>query len=318
MPSRHELNVRARAVGFDPATIPNDSKLEQKVLYLEKSITTFSGTAGSQTLTSSGVFANDETVTVGNMTYRMVDALADTKATGTLTSDATAPSDADTVTIGETVYTFKTALSAGPAVAYEVLIGASAAAALDNLKLAINAGAGVGTNYSTGTAAHPSVVATTNTDTTQVVEALTAGRSANAIATTEESTHLSWGAATLTGGVTAGANNVLIGASAAASLDNLKAAINGDAGGGTTYAANTPANPLVTATTNTDTTQLVVVRDTNVTNASVATTETSANNAWGAATIASGVAAIVAEPSAGTAGVKATNAGLSGDKNVSV
>lgn len=119
------------------------------------------------------------------------------KAVGTLTSDGTAPADNDTVTIDGHVYTFKTALT--PA-ANEVLIGADAAAALDNLKAAINAGAGSGTLYGAGTVAHATVTATTNTDTTQVVEAKTAGSAGNSLATTESSSHLSWGAATLAGG----------------------------------------------------------------------------------------------------------------------
>jgi predicted RecA/RadA family phage recombinase len=123
---------------------------------------------------------------------------AETKASGTITSDATAPGDGDTVTIGSTVYTFKTALTS-PAEPFEVLIGVSAAVALDNLKSAINATAGEGTTYATGTTAHPSVTATTNTNTTQVVEALAAGAAGNDIATTETSSHLAWGATTLFG-----------------------------------------------------------------------------------------------------------------------
>lgn len=168
MPSRQELNLRARAVGIDPANYANDSKLEQRVIYEEKSAGTESGVA----------------------------------ATGTLTSTGTAPADGDTVTIGERTYTFKTALSedSGDAVPDEVLIGASAAAALDNLKLAINGGATEGTNYSTGTVAHEEVTAGTNTDTTQAVTSNEEGFGGNSIATTEDSTVLSWGAATLASG----------------------------------------------------------------------------------------------------------------------
>lgn len=162
--SRAMLELIARAVNVDASAYSNDSKLEQKVIYALKN------TAG--------------------------DAV---KATGTLTSDATAPSDGDTVTIGGYTYTFKTALTSSTA-AFEVLIGASAAVALDNLKSAINASAGGGTTYGSQTYAHPDVTATTNTDTTQVVEARNAGTEANAIATTEASTHLSWGAATLASG----------------------------------------------------------------------------------------------------------------------
>jgi len=120
------------------------------------------------------------------------------KATALLTSDATAPANNDTVTIGTIVYTFKTTLTASGATPYEVLIGISAAVALDNLKSAINATAGAGTTYGSGTPAHSLVTATTNTDTTQLVVALTAGKSGNAIVSTETSAHLSWGSITLT------------------------------------------------------------------------------------------------------------------------
>jgi predicted RecA/RadA family phage recombinase len=139
----------------------------------------------------------DSAIAVGDKLYFST---AETKATGTLTSTGTAPSDGDTVTIGSTVYTFKTALTTDPAaVPYEVLIGVSAAVALDNLKSAINKTAGEGTTYGTGTTAHPSVEATTNTNTTQVVQALTAGAAGNDIASTETSSQLAWGAATLFG-----------------------------------------------------------------------------------------------------------------------
>lgn len=120
------------------------------------------------------------------------------QATQTLTSTGTAPANNDTVTIGSKVYTFKTTLTGA---ADEVLIGASAAIALDNLKSAINATAGAGTTYGTGTVAHTQVTATTNTDTTQVVQAISYGTVGNAIATTETSAQLSWGAATLANGV---------------------------------------------------------------------------------------------------------------------
>lgn len=126
-------------------------------------------------------------------------------ATGTLTSDATAPADGDTVTIGGTVYTFKTALT--PA-AYEVLIGGSAANALSNLKKAVNVTGVAGANYAAGTRRHPTVAAGALTSTTLVVTAYVPGTAGNAIATTEASSHLSWGAATLATGADAdGADN---------------------------------------------------------------------------------------------------------------
>lgn len=123
---------------------------------------TSAGVKATQTLTASGVFSAGETVTIGDKTYRFVTAL-----TGA---------------------------------ANEVLIGANAAASLDNLKSAINATAGEGSTYGTGTVANPNVTATTNTDTTQVVEAYRVGTYGNSIATTETCANASWGAATLASG----------------------------------------------------------------------------------------------------------------------
>jgi hypothetical protein len=128
------------------------------------STTTSAGVKATQVLTASGVFTDGETVTAGDVTYTMVAALS------------------------------------SPAVRNEVLIGANTAAALDNLKSAINGSAGAGTTYSTGTVANPQVTATTNTDTAQTVEAYTVGTAGNAIVTTETCANASWGAATLASG----------------------------------------------------------------------------------------------------------------------
>lgn len=315
MPSRNELNARARAVGLDPATYANDSKLEQKLLYLEKNVTAFTGTAGTQTLTSDATPQSDgDQVLIGSVTYTFKTALTGAKATQTLTSDATAPDDGDRVTVEGQTYTFRTTLTT-PARPYEVLIGISAAVALDNLKLAINAGTNAG-EYSVGTAAHPLVTATTNTDTTQVVEARSYGTAPNSYMVSEVSSHLSWGAATLAGGVATVPNEVLLGADAATMLDNLKLAINAGATEGTNYSFGTVAHPQVNATTNTDTTQVVAANDFNVTNASIATTDpvdTGDHMSWGSTTLASGVAKIVAAAGATT---KDTNAGIAGDENI--
>lgn len=126
---------------------------------------------------------------------------AGVKANQTLTASGVF-SDGETVFIGDKTYTFRTALTS-PAVANEVLIGASAAASLDNLKSAINATAGAGTTYSTGTAANPNVDATDNADTTQKVEAKRVGTYGNAIETTETCANAAWGAAVLASGAEA-------------------------------------------------------------------------------------------------------------------
>lgn len=124
--------------------------------------TTSAGVKATQVLTGSGVFTGGETITAGDVTYTMVTTLTGAKN--------------------------------------EVLIGANLAASLDNLKSAINATAGAGTTYGTGTVANPLVTATTNTDTAQTVEAYNVGTYGNAIPTTEDCDNASWGAATLENG----------------------------------------------------------------------------------------------------------------------
>ena len=166
MSNRATLEMQARVLGLDPDTITNDSVLTERILYLQKNAGTVTGALGAQTLTSTGV----------------------------------APSNNDTVTIGNVTYTFKTALTAGNATAYEVLIGASASVALDNLKSAINGSAGAGTTYGSGTPPHPQVTAGTKTATTLVVDSRSKAYG-NSIATTETAVTLSWGAATLAGGL---------------------------------------------------------------------------------------------------------------------
>ena len=68
MPSRAELVNRANVVGLDPANYPNDSKLEQKVIYLETNASTMAGTLATGTVTSSGVAVGAETITIGSVT----------------------------------------------------------------------------------------------------------------------------------------------------------------------------------------------------------------------------------------------------------
>lgn len=259
------------------------------------------GVAASGTLTSSGA------------------SVAGSNAVTVFTSDATAFEDGETVTLNTTVYTFKTTLTGA---AYEVLIGADAAASLDNLKLAVNGTAsGLGTKYGFGTLAHPTIVAYTNTDTEQTFVARVPGLTANTYPTTETCAHASFADTTLGGGtgasdagvttaaatVTIGditytivtalsetygaesiANQVLKGASEAIMLDNLKSAINRTGTPGTVYSTATIQHPQVYATTNSDTAQLVTSRTKGTAGNSIVTTETLANTAWGAATLASG------------------------------
>lgn len=205
--------IRSKVVQFDGTT--NNGKISTAAL-LSTSLT---GTNNDLDITAATAGSAGNSITVAYVdpaaqgaslsvsvsgTDITVSLATDSVATaqGTLTSDATAPSNNDTVTIGQYVYTYKTTLTGAP---FEVLIGASAAVALDNLKSAVNGTSGEGTTYGTGTVPHPRVDATTNTDTTQLFVSKVAGSAFNSIATTEASTHLSWGAATLTGGLDGGA-----------------------------------------------------------------------------------------------------------------
>ena len=165
MPSRNELNMRAAAVGLDPSTIANDSKLEQKVLYLEKNSSVATGTAPTGTITSSGVAVTGETITIGSV-----------------------------------VYTWRAAVD--NTVANEIKIGAAATNSLDNLKDAINGTSLVGvagTDYSQITQRHPHVTAGAKNATTLVVASANTN-TGGSLATTETMTNWAWGAGTLSAG----------------------------------------------------------------------------------------------------------------------
>jgi len=102
----------------------------------------------------------------------------------------------DTITIDEKVYTFKGVLGTTEG---NVLVGATAADSLDNLKLAINST--VVTEFQYCAAINPSVEATTNTDTVQTLSARTAGLAGNALAIETDATTFTLSGALLTGGI---------------------------------------------------------------------------------------------------------------------
>ncbi len=121
-------------------------------------------------------------------------------AVGTLTSDGTVPTAADTVTVGSVTYTFRASVST---TANEVLLGSGGSAAADslsNLKAAINKDTSQPTKYGSLTVVNPTVGAGALTATTLVLYAKTGGTAGNSLATTEASSHLSFAASTLLGG----------------------------------------------------------------------------------------------------------------------
>jgi hypothetical protein len=133
-------------------------------------------------------------------------------ALGTLTVSGLA-NDASQVQIGGQTYTLETVLTDS---ADNVLLGANAEATIDNLVLAITAGAGAGTNYGTGTVANASVTAVKDTASTMIATALVAGAAGNTISTTDPTDvggDLAWGAVTLLTGDDAG--DILIDAAGA-------------------------------------------------------------------------------------------------------
>jgi hypothetical protein len=86
--------------------------------------------------------------------------------------------------------------------------------------------------------------------------------------------------------------NVLIGASASASIDNLIAAINLGAGSGSLYAAATTANEDVSAEAGAGDTMVVTALAGGTPGNDVTTTETLVNASWGAAALSGGTGSI--------------------------
>lgn len=113
------------------------------------------------------------------------------------------PSNGNTVTVGTTdgstpaVYTFVPSVTT----AFDVLIDSNIQNSLQNLYNAINAGAGSGTKYGTGTTSNFDVFATQLPAGQMQVTSSIAGTAGNAIASTETIASGSWAHATLTGGL---------------------------------------------------------------------------------------------------------------------
>lgn len=173
MASRNELNMRARVVGLDGSTIPNDSKLEQKILWLEKYAGVVTGVA----------------------------------PISTLTSDNTELADGDTVTINLRVYRFKDT----PAQINDIKRdGTTADTTLGNLVKAINGTGTPGTEYFTGTTVNAHVSAGAVGSHATIITSRDVGVNGD-IATTTTATHLSWTGATLKAGTASVAGVVAAG-----------------------------------------------------------------------------------------------------------
>lgn len=136
-------------------------------------------------------------------------------ATGVLTSDNTDVADGDTVTIGSVTYRFKDTMAQINDVKRH---GTTADTTLANLVAAINGSGTPGTEYFTGTVQNPDFSSSTVSAHAITVTARVKGVAANSLAKTETSSHLDWdgAGAVFTGGVdgTVGiANQVLADAS---------------------------------------------------------------------------------------------------------
>lgn len=148
---------------------------------------------------------------------------ASVAATGTLTSDNTAPADGALVQIGPDIYIARTALTASTT-KWEVLINGTADAFMLNLIRALNRTGTPGTDYGSDTPKNTNIRAATSvTAHAFVVTALIPGAIGNLIATPTPGTHLSWGAATLTGGLNAVLSTAATLAAGTASIGSLAA-----------------------------------------------------------------------------------------------
>ena len=124
---------------------------------------------------------------------------------GTFT--VTAAVATDTVVINGRTYTYRAALTT-PAVADELLIGASATTSAAALVAALNGGDGEGVTYSTGTS-HNVDVWGSNIAGVVTVTSRNGGAAFDAITTTETGANLAWGAGTLGSGAGTDARTAL-------------------------------------------------------------------------------------------------------------
>jgi len=249
---------------------------------------------GGNAITSTTTVAGDETFTAGTL------------AGGTAGS---------TVSVGGQTYTFVAALS-HTATANEV-VSSSEATGLTNLAAAVNGSGGV--NYSSNTSRNTTVTAGTVTGTTIAFSANVAGAGGNFIS--GSATVGSFATVDFTGGLDAGAppvatggdtvtvgtqtytfvtalsstptaNEVLVGATEAASLTNLANAVNGGSGAGASYGAPTVANTSASALA-TPTSVVFTALNKGTAGNGIATSSTGTSNAFAGTSLANGTAGSV-------------------------
>lgn len=245
------------------------------------------------TLTISGVVIDTETVTVGSEVYEFdggdgvtggrtaVDVSASmTAAQGTLTIGGAAPANNETIVVGAKTYTWKDTLTGA---ANELKIGITVDDCIDAFVAAINAAAGAGTLYGTGTTANAQASATKSSGTVAILTARKKGTVGNAIATTETMGDVGnvFDAATL-GTTTAGAD-----CTAANAVTALVSSFNTNSAYAITASDGAGDTVVFTA-------DAAGALDGSAGNA-IATTEGMANGSFGAATLTGGTDATAAQ-----------------------
>ena len=149
----------------------------------------------AETLTLTDVVVAGETFIVGEETFEFgggqaisgsnieIDITSGMIASqGTLTLGGAIPANNEAMTVGTQTYTWKTALTGA---ADEIKRGLTVDDCIDNFVAAINAAAGAGTTYGTGTVANADVSAVKSSGTAAILTARVAGVVGDAIATTE-------------------------------------------------------------------------------------------------------------------------------------
>jgi hypothetical protein len=165
------------------------------------------GASGGAIVANTPVFnqiakaVTDPTYGLEAMIDPLITDVSEAKASGTLTSTGNY-ADGNTVVIGllaggSKTYTFQATLTN---VDGHVKVGTTEAASIANLHHAINGTGGTaGTDYAAATTAHPDVLATDDGTHVMTLTAAAAGSAWNALVTTTTSS-ATWGAATMTGG----------------------------------------------------------------------------------------------------------------------